>query len=340
LDSCTWNATHILVLAPTEIRGSYRVVEFIKGSVPPGTIFAFSELAPPDEVTSTLKELAAQGELASGMDPYVAAPPLRPTDRIILFLRQPGALPEYSIRPDLPVSTDGWQPADHFGGFLTSAVWLEDGAAYGFYQIVNPGPSRLVDIRRSETRVRERINSVLRVRASFDKALGVAEPGERARNLAAFVRSDVFVARWSALRHLESGGAPAVNALQELLADPDLLARHSEIIETLVRTGAKSLDFVPVLKEETAYWAKACGKHGPGWWGNPADPDVEAAKSHYSRLLSALVGVRTLHLTMDVDAVRDLLAIWNSCPPLDAGEPLALSQVSSECNSILSVEEH
>ena len=142
LDSCVWNATEILVLAPTGHAGSFKVVETIKGDPQPGAMFELDGLRPTAGTTGKLRELIAT-DIHHAFDQqywFQDIPPIGDGDRLMVFLRRPGALPEWSPNGIVPVKTDGWQPANHMGEFRTSAIWIQDGSLYGFFQTMNPGP--------------------------------------------------------------------------------------------------------------------------------------------------------------------------------------------------------
>lgn len=326
--------TDILVLAPTQEKGKYQVVEAIKGYTPLATFLVLEGLTPPDGVTSRLSELAEE------FGTFEAVPPVRETDRVIVFLRRPGAQPEYDPRPDMPASTDGWQPANWWGDLRTSAVWLQDGVTYAFSQTVNPGPSHLIALRSTEEKVHEDIRAVLRLRDSLDEALVSPDPTDRAKKLAVLVRSSHHVARSSALRHLEGGGTAAADALQELLSEHSLLPRHAEIVNALLKTGAQDLHLGQILQQETQYWTQACRSLQPHWFDRARFPELEAPRSHYGRVLAALVGIRQPNLNQDLPAVREFAAVWSTCPPMDENEPLESSQVSHECDPLLSPDVH
>ncbi len=327
LSVCSWNATDILVMVATQ-KGNFQVVEVIKGDTRPGTVLTLDRLTPADGATSQLRELASA-------DNFEEAPPMQPKDRVIVFLRRPGAKPEFDPRPDLVVRTDGWQPANWWGDLRTSAVWLQGGGAYGFAQTMNPGASHLIDFLSTEVKVRRHIRAVLRLRESLDIALSLTNPAERAKKLAVLVRSHEHVASASAFRHLATGGAPAAASLQDLLADKSLLPLHASIIETLVKTGVQNVYLGQVLQRETQYWAMACRSLQPHWWHGAPYPDVETPRSHYVRVHAALIGVRQLRLERDIPAVRNFAAVWNGCPPLDEDEPLTGSEVSREIGLLL-----
>src|SRR5579862_6344829 len=185
LSVCSWNATDILVTVLTQ-KGNFQVVEVIKGDTRPGSVLTLDGLTPPVGVTSALRKLAWEATLKP--------PPLRPKDRVIVFLRRPGVPLEYDPRPDLTRNTDSWQAAYWWGDLRTSAVWLQGGAAYGFAQTTNPGSSHLIDLRSAERKVRQHIRAILRLRESLDRARSLTEPAEQAKKLAVLVRSSEHVA--------------------------------------------------------------------------------------------------------------------------------------------------
>jgi hypothetical protein len=77
------------------------------------------------------------------------APPLRTTDRIIVFLRKPGVPPEYDLG-NPKESVIGWQPANFWEELRASTIWPQDGVAYGYGQTINPGYSHLGRLRVTE----------------------------------------------------------------------------------------------------------------------------------------------------------------------------------------------
>jgi hypothetical protein len=338
ISACSWNASDILVMAPTHVSTEFRVVEAIKGDTPLGTVLMLEGLAPPDGVTSPLAELAAQPDDIRAT-PFEAAPPIGETDRVIVFLRRPGAQPEYTPRPDLPADTVGWQPANWEGDLRTSTIWLQSGVAYGFWQTINPGPSHLVVLRSTEEKLREEIRAVLRLRESLDRSLANPDQEARAKELAVLVRSDDPVARLSALRHLEGGGGAGAEALQELLADPSLLRQHAAIVGALVRTGASDLHLDQILERETRYWAQAC-RALPLHWGDLTLLPDETPRWHQSLAYDTLAGIRQFHLKRDLAAVREFAAVWNTCPPPYENQPLSGSQVSRELDLLLGPDAH
>jgi hypothetical protein len=320
-------------MAPTENKATFQVVESIKGDTPIGTVLVLDELAPRDDTPRRpLRTLAYQSDPFNVPATALTVPPIGKDDRMMVFLRRPGAMPEYNPRPDLPVTAFGWQPAAWYGGFLTSAIWLQDGVAYGFVQIMNPGPSHLADLIWTEGKIRDEIHAVLELGNALDRALANPDAATRCRELTDLVRSDRTFAQSSSLRHLEGGGTVAAAALLDLLADPTILGLHAAILEALVKTNPRDLDLGAMLQEETRYWAQACRTLQSGWWLQ----NNEMPKSHYTRTYALLRGIRELHLTKNLPQVREFAETWKKCPPMDKTDTPKPDQVSEECDLLLS----
>jgi len=316
LEACAWNATEILVLAATAQGGTFRVIETIKGELPPGSSIELTGLIPSQAGSAKLREL-----LGGFVDnPFEGVPPIGKGDRLIVFLRRPGALPEYNPRPDLPVDTTGWQPANLFGDLRTSTVWVQDGVTYTFLQTTNPGPTRLAMLQTSEAELRQNIQSLLQLRTAMDRAVANGDAVERSRQLTTLYRSPNRIVKQSALRKLESGGAEETKALLDLLSDASLTGWHQDILSVLVRKRVSGIRFADFLGEETTYWSTACGALNPGWWNNMQNPDVEAARNHYTRAHALLNAILQLKLSEVAPSVREFATVWRICPPLEERE--------------------
>lgn len=329
LNACSWNATDIVVLAPTSQPGTFRVLETIKGELTPGASLELHSLTP------SLKGAARLSDLSKGdfPHPFVGIPSVGESDRLIVFLRRPGSLPEYNPRPDLFFRTSDWEPANLMGDLRTSAVWIQHGRTYGFLQTNNPGPSRLARLGASERELRTSIQSVLLLRGAMDRAMADPDPAERSRQLAALVRSKNEIARMSAVEKLKHGGAAEANVLLELLSDKSLLGWHQDFIEALVGMHATGVPFAQLLGEETTYWSKVCRIFTPGWWNDMQHPDVETAKNHYTRTFALLKGIHTLDPPGARPFVQDFAAVWSTCPPLEEREKT--NQIAEELKLLL-----
>jgi hypothetical protein len=334
LDACAWNATEILVLRPTAQPGTFTVIETIKGELAPGATLQLPGLTPAQGITAKLSQLSA-GNLNH---PFEDVPPISESDRVIVFLRRPGASLDFAPGSNLPVpsKSEGWQPANFMGDLRTSVVWIQDSVSYGFLQTMNPGPTHFVRLGVSEEGLRQDIESVLQLRNAMDQAMATADPVGRSRQLGALVRSGNGIARMSALRKLEHGGDPEVDVLLGMLVDQSLLGWHQEIVGALLSSRVADLSFRAFLVEETNYWSKACGTLNPGWWNSTDNPDVETSQDHYTRAYALLKAVRERNLPAALPDVRDFAAVWSTCPPSDEDEKS--DQIADELKLLLGVD--
>lgn len=335
LQACAWNATEILVIAPTEHLGTFKVIETIRGDLVVGATLDLPGLAPSPGVTGKLSELAGSDDPFGLGHPFEGVPPIEQEDRLIVFLRKAGAPFTFDPNPksQLVDGGDGWQSANFMGDLRVSTVWIQDGVTYGFGQRMNPGPSQLTPLQVSQADLRERVEAVLKLRRSFDQAVATADPAARSRQLVMLVRSGNGIARDSAIRQLARGGDPEANALLGLLGDESLLGWHQDIVGALLQTGVP-VSFDQFLPEETAYWSKTCHVLRSRWWNEY--PINETPRNHYTRVYSLLRGIQEWNLTGALPAVRDFSVAWRACPPLEELE--RSNQISDELTLLLGAD--
>jgi hypothetical protein len=340
LESCVWNATEILVLAPTGHAGSFKVVETIKGYPQLGAMLELDGLRPTSGATGKLRDLTATDihNIFDQQGWFQGIPPIREGDRVMVFLRGPGAPPEWSPN-NVSIKTDDWQPANNMGDLQTSAIWIQDGSLYGFLQTMNPGPTHLVMMQESEAQLRKQIQAVMQLRDAMDRAVVTSDPVERSRQLTALFRSGNVFARASSLQKLARGGEAGTAALLELLTDQSLLGWHQDILGALVEQHVLDDRFGKFLSEEADYWSTACRMLRPGWWTDMTRwPEVEIPRHHYTRSYALLRAIYALNVTAALPVLKEFDAVWAACPPL---EPLEkTNQVKDELKLVLGTDGH
>ncbi len=315
LSHSAWEASDVLELVSTADPADFRIAATLKGEAKPGTIKRFPELAPMAGEHRLLPDLiAANSDLFSGVA-YESAPPIRASDRIIVFLG-PGDKPT------------GWT-------MQASAIWLQDGRAYAFVQTSNPGPSHLVSMLSeeasvgrgahfpelaTEAEVRSHIDRLLRWRNQYDQAVRVGDTAARCSHLAGLVRSGDDVVARGALARLAKEGSQAAHAMLPLLDDDSLLWNHFEILDAMALTGARDIDLAGILDRESQYWSGACRLRLKGNWPRSFG---DAPSMHYLRVVSALNTIHTLGLRQDLPAVRKFRELFDRCPSLRGQEELA-----------------
>jgi hypothetical protein len=331
-----------VVLNPAGGLTQFKIVETITGDLKQGDALDLPGLASSKGGSKKLLELVGNWHPFDTNSAFKDPPPAQLGDRLIVFLRRPSALPEYNPRPDLPSDTEGWQPAQLWGGLLTSAVWIQDGELFAYLQTGNPGPTHLVAYKESEEEVRSQVSAVLRLRAAMDRAAAISDPVERSRRLVGLVRSGSLpgarFARASALQKLAAGGEVEADALLGLLSDESLLGWHQEIIQALAGKPVAEFQFNNFLMEETTFWSKACTTLGSGWWNNTSNPEVELLRDHFTRALSLLKAVGMRKLSGPIPEIRRFAGVWSQCSA--AGGRDEKDQIAEDLNLLLASGDH
>jgi hypothetical protein len=302
LSRCAWEATEVVELAVAPGEARFRVVANLKGATQPGAVKSFPELAATGQDHSLLRDLAID---FPDNRFYLVAPPMRDSDRLIVFLR-PG---------DNPAN---WT-------MLTSAIWLQDGVAYAFEQTINPGPTHLVPfsvatarlgnggVSQNEVQVRAEIDRLLQLRAIFDRALAIPKGATRAAELAQLMTSGDRVVVRGVLAELNGDGPDAAHALRPYLDDDSLLDAHFLILDTMAVNRARDIRLDSIIRRETGYWKATCNQTlDPNWIRNYGEPPAY----HYLRLVSALKIIQALGINSDLPSVREFGSVMNGCQHL------------------------
>jgi hypothetical protein len=131
----------------------------------------------------------------------------------------------------------GWEPTDVWGSSKVSAVWIDEGKLYCFFQPMNAGPSIVYPlypdfIRPSlkpisyplnpatEQELKERVKEVSLIQEEMTSIRAVRASEERAQLLKPYVLSDIYSARQLALKELGSSGLTAVATIRGIIDDP------------------------------------------------------------------------------------------------------------------------
>jgi hypothetical protein len=198
-----WDATDILVLAPLPERGSFEVVETIKGGLAVGAHLSLPKLAGDDQAPAiALREVVIHTAPHRPKPEAYLIPRLHGDQRLLVFL----------IRAE-----EGWRPAAW--EWKAAAAWIEDKIAYGFAREITVGETYLMP-QGSEGALRLGIRNTLAQREHFDRVLATPDDGERARKFGAIVREKESVSANAAVEKLSHGGRPAARVLFELIALP------------------------------------------------------------------------------------------------------------------------
>jgi hypothetical protein len=299
-----WHATHAVI-----VDGTGKVLESWKGGLKVGYQFDLKKLGVPKE--PEVRNFFGPPRVvrkASG-------------ERVLLYLIKEGR---------------DWKPAARFGGMPVSAVWFERGQAFAFVQKLNPGPSLLVKLDRTEPALKALTLDYARVQQKLRKVVASADPTKRAREMLPFIDDTahygVAAEAWKVIEDCKSGALPF---LRTLLKDEGRFLQHGTVIDTMYRAGGKEAipDLEAVLADELAYWKAT----GPGldrtWWGE------QPMTRHYGKVISALRGLKAVGYTDGGRKVRAFRDYWQSLPQLDyvgKGDlPGSRSQVVEEADAVI-----
>lgn len=332
LDSSTWHATNIVLVATTSNDTVFEVVESWKGDLRVGERIVIPELRPsPDAVP-----ISAYPRSWEEADPGKGSEliPKEPTgSRMILFLKSRtfDQVPKNTLRK---TEHSGWEPSDLLGSMKASAVWIYGDQLYSFAQFFSPGPSVLSRMPDSEIKIRSRVKEIIGMQDDISVALAVKDGHERAERLKPYVRAEIFPVQQFALEQLGKVGPSGVPTIQEMLNDPAFADEASELIEALVRAGGNTIgeDLNRRLQRELAFWRTTAPSLPEGWWNT--DARIHAPlRERYGETYQLLVGIEQIHYSPALNTVTQLRDFWRSLPQLD--DPTGLNQIAEECDKLI-----
>lgn len=325
LPYCSWVASHVVVVTEGEkIDGVLTVLESWKGDLTPGDVVSVPELA---EFSSESSRLVRKSYLAAD-----AEPPRHVTgDRMILFLKEK---PRGESVGKEAARGRVWEPASS-AGVNVSALWVEGDTTYAFIQVMNPGPTVLVDNRRSEGEVKSVFSEVDEEHAALERAAAVKDPAARAEALEPFTARELYLSRLAAFEALRGCGRAALPTLRRMLGDETRMKTHAEVVETMTEVGGADVgeELTRLVGEELAFWkAKGPGLKR-GWWNEVDETEAGNLRDRHMRLYAALRGLKKLRHEGSHAVVAELRDFWRSWPQLD--DPGGLNQLSEACDEIL-----
>ena len=141
LDSCSWAATHVVLVNTTSRDGVFSVVKSWKGDLKPGESVEVPGLNPDKDavpISSYPKQTPGQIDFETSVSRRIPKQPVG--SQVILFLkrRQEGAPASSSAS----IRKVQWEPASGVG-MQISAIWIDGGKAYCFLVVSESGASTL-----------------------------------------------------------------------------------------------------------------------------------------------------------------------------------------------------
>lgn len=333
LESSAWRATDIIIVTEDQkIDGVFKILETLKGDLQPGETITISEM---EEFKNKEARLVDSGWL-SGKEK--GSPPEYVTcERMILFLRDATRIPkdEDEDTRAAPSNNSRWQPANPFGSEVKySTVWIENGKAYWFMQLMNPGPSLLYSVRTTETELKSQVSHVLSTQASLNAALAIPDLKTRAEGLEPFAQDSLYLARKRTFAGLKECGEAALPVLRRMLSNELLSDYRADVIETFAAAGGSSAgpELTAWLERELQFWMKTGPTLRAGWWNGEGFESINAVEPLRTRYIVLHRAIKALGETRYVEAsrvVREVGDLWRSLPQFSD------DQVTTACDQVL-----
>lgn len=320
LDHCAWHASDIIVATQgAESDGKLTVLEKWKGSSKAGE-------------TITIPELAGyKPEVSNPLGPD-KEPPIKAVtgQRMILFVVRGTKVSETASQIEIT-----WSSASIYKEMNVSMVWVEKGQVYNFCQVLNPGPSLLISLGRTEEQFKKDVEAVLADQAKLQKAMVIKDPSERARCLKPMAAGRYAELRQAAFGGLAECGKPALPVIREMIYDDSYDQTSAVSILAKIAGEDAGPEMTRILKKELVFWRKLGPSLQVGWWnGKGLQPDeMSLYRNCYCRLGACVASLHGLKYKPAADAVKDLRALWTSFPQLD--DKSGLNAITEGCDRYL-----
>lgn len=334
LEGCSWNATHIVVATEGKtIDGVFRVLESWRGDLKVGDTITIPELAsfgPPS--ARTVSDFWFE-KPKSGPRTVVTG------DRMILFLKQDSSesIPENGDNVTPSSMSIQWKSASFYREWNSSVAWLDEGKSYAFIQVINPGPSLLVPLSKSEDDLKNRALEVKAAQDALADAAAIVDPVARAEALAPFTHHELYWAQSAAFEALEKTGKPALPTLRKMLADDSRLDIHDQTVSViaLVGQGEVGPDLTGVVQKSLEFWSLTAPGLKKGWWngeGFDSLDDAEPLRDRYMEVYRALIVLRERPYRESEKVVTQFRDFWRSMPQL---VEVGSDSMTKACDDIL-----
>lgn len=331
LDNSTWHATHIVVATEgDEIDGKLTVIESWKGDLRAGEIVDVPDLAA--FKTDASREVHYfLGEGNESRIKHVTG------KRMVLFLIKNPNEEKAAGQEKLPVTPKRWLPANLYKEVNTAILWIEGEKSFAFMQIINPGPSELVEYSASETTIKAAVLKIIKDQNELNAINVIEDKLKRAEMLKRFTNSENYFARQFAFASFGVCGPEALPILREMLKEESNMQLHQHVIKAMTAAAPDRIgeELVTILKDETAFWKITGPNLKPGWWNDfsVGDEKRKRLQDRYGKVLEILYSLRKLKYVPCKSAVAEFRDFWRSLPQLE--DRSGLNQMSEACDHVL-----
>jgi hypothetical protein len=252
-----WRATDIVEVEETKTggRGAFDVVTVWKGSLLPGQTVRVPGMA---EWQEPSRKIVVRDESTS-------TPTALRTNRLVLFLSR-------KMPAEVGSAHSTWIPATLWNTWQASYVWIEGKKVFANEQgaFENGQPAALHELSDSEVSFQDSVLKLAAERDTFNRAVAIADPSQRAEAISLFFHSENPSAGVDAFEEIEKLGREALPALRTALHDPRLLPRDGEILQAMARVGGVEAgpDLTGYVESDVAYWTQLQPHLTAGWWNH------------------------------------------------------------------------
>ncbi len=333
LETSSWNATHIVVATEGKtIDGVFRVVESWKGDLNPGDTVRIPELA-------SFKPQSSRAVSDSSYEKQKNNVLFVTGERMVLFLKKDSSDTSSETGDNGPPSLASihWKPSGLFDEMNVSVVWIEQGKAFAFVQVMNPGSSLLISLGSSEDELKKRALEIKDIQDSLLQTVAISDSAKRAEALAPFAHHPLYLVRRAAFEALQKSGKPALPIVRRMLADDSLVDIHSELVDVLAEVGKGDVgpDLTEIIRKSLEFWRATGPGLEKGWWNGKGFDSLERAvplRDRYSEVYRALIALRKRPYRESEMVVRQFRDFWRSLPQL---EEIGSDQITEACDGIL-----
>lgn len=331
LDYSSWHASHIVLVTTTTDGSTFEVLESWKGDLKSGERIVIPQLHPtPNAIQISLYPKSWEEAVGGGLNEVI--PKQLPGSRMILFLQSGEDIPTKNGTEK--TARHSWKPADLFGEMKTSVLWIDGSQVYCFIQLMNPGPSVLLECPISEQKVRDRVIEVGNAQQELVESVAESDGVLRAERLKAYVQSDIFPARSFALDELGKAGSAAVPIICGMLDDPAFRDEASGLVNALGMAGGEGVgeELNRRLRQDLAFWKNAGPTLTQGWWNQELNSGTPL-RGRYSVTYELLRALEHTHYSPARKTAIELRNFWRSLPQLN--DPSGLDQMANECDKLI-----
>ena len=338
LDSCTWDATHIVLVATTSQGDVFTVTESWKGDLKAGDTLNVPELKPESDAVPISRY--PEGEAfdhtdESGISGRIPNQPVG--SQLILFLKRKE---KHATAQATFIQASGqWQPASLYGGMKVSVVWIDGGQLFCFQQGMNPGPSALGRCRQRTQMdlpvLTGRIKDILQTQDNLARIYRLEDRNAMVEQLQAIVYGDVWYgARKDALQGLGQAGPTALPAILQILDNPPVPYDSRDLIRALAEAAGEDAgnELNRRLRQNLDFWQSRGRSLKNGWWNQDAAPDAPL-RVRYDETIELVRALDQERYSLATRTAAELRDFWLSLPQLN--DPRGLNQMAKECDHLV-----